>query len=167
MAIAKQIDYMDALISISGVTLFMVGLLAGGYQFSWTSAKVLASLIIGIVLIILFVVWELWGTRSPMVLREIFGGQRIAALAYAIVFVAGKRSAKTRPPTTDPAQRMNFYSILGFFPLILQYSYQTTPMHIGVRALCYPIATLGGPCIAFFLMSYTRGLFERCSPLLR
>lgn len=52
---------------------------------------------------------------------------------------------------------MNFYSVLGFFPLILQTFYQTTPIQIGVRSLCYPIAILGGACIASFLMSYTRG----------
>lgn len=52
---------------------------------------------------------------------------------------------------------MNFYSVLGFFPLILQYFYDTTPMQIGVRGLCYPIAILAGACIVSFSMSYTRG----------
>lgn len=52
---------------------------------------------------------------------------------------------------------MNFYSILGFFPLILQAFYKTYPMQIGVRSLCYPIAILGGACITSFLMSYTKG----------
>lgn len=90
LAIAKQIDYVGAFLSISGVTLFLVGLQSGGYQFPWTSAKVLAPLIIGIILIILFPVWELWGAKNPMVPREIFQGQRVVALAYAIVFVAGE-----------------------------------------------------------------------------
>lgn len=52
---------------------------------------------------------------------------------------------------------MNFYSILGFFPLILEYFYNTTPMQIGIRGLCYPIAILAGACIVSFSMSYTRG----------
>lgn len=52
---------------------------------------------------------------------------------------------------------MNFYSVLGFFPLILEYYYNTTPMQIGVRGLCYPIAILAGACIVSFAMSYSRG----------
>lgn len=52
---------------------------------------------------------------------------------------------------------MNFYSVLGFFPLILQYYYNTTPMQIGVRALTYPIAFLVGACTVNYAMSYTRG----------
>lgn len=52
---------------------------------------------------------------------------------------------------------MNFYSVLGFFPLILEYFYNTTPMEIGVRGLCYPIAILAGACIVSGAMSYTRG----------
>lgn len=52
---------------------------------------------------------------------------------------------------------MNFYSVLGFFPLILEYFYDTTPMQIGVRGLCYPIAILAGACIVSFAMSYTHG----------
>lgn len=52
---------------------------------------------------------------------------------------------------------MNFYSVLGFFPLILEDYYETTPIQIGVRGLCYPIAILAGACIVSFSISYTRG----------
>ena len=52
---------------------------------------------------------------------------------------------------------MDFYSILGFFPITLQSVYHTSYITIGVRALCYPWMILGGACIVSFLMSYTRG----------
>ncbi len=52
---------------------------------------------------------------------------------------------------------MDFYSILGFFPITLQSVYHTSNITIGVRALCYPWMILGGACIVSFLMSYTRG----------
>lgn len=141
MDILKQIDYTGAFLSIGGVTLFLVGLQAGGYQFPWTSGKVLGPLIVGILMILGFIAWEVWGTKTPMIPAEIFQGQRVVALALAIVFVAG----------------MNFYSILGFFPLMLEYVYTAAPITIGVRGLCYPIAILAGACITSTLMSYTRG----------
>lgn len=52
---------------------------------------------------------------------------------------------------------MFFYSILGFFPIILTAFYPPDPITIGVRALGYPIAILSGACIISFLMSYTNG----------
>ena len=52
---------------------------------------------------------------------------------------------------------MDFYSILGFFPITLENVYHTSLITIGVRALCYPWAILGGACIVSGLMSYTKG----------
>lgn len=52
---------------------------------------------------------------------------------------------------------MDFYSILGFFPITLEDVFFTSPVTVGVRALCYPWAILGGACIVSALMSYTRG----------
>ena len=89
MEILKRIDYVGAFLSITGVTLFLVGLQAGGYQFPWTSAKVLAPLIIGIILILLFPLWEWKGPKYPMVPGAIFKGQRVVTMSYIIVFVAG------------------------------------------------------------------------------
>lgn len=91
MDIVKRIDYVGAFLSIGGVTLFLVGLQAGGYQYPWTSGNTLGPLIPGALMIIAFPIWEWYGPHKyPMMPREIFQGQRVVALAYAIVFVAGK-----------------------------------------------------------------------------
>lgn len=90
MDILKQIDYIGALLSIGGVALFLVGLQAGGYQYSWTSSRVLGPLIVGLVMIVLFLFWEWKCTRNPMVPAEMFRGPNVVALSLAVVFVAGK-----------------------------------------------------------------------------
>lgn len=143
MEIVRRIDWIGAFLSITGVTLFLVGLQAGGYQVPWVSGRALGPLIIGgLMTFLAFPLWEAYGKHPyPMVPAKIFKGQRVVALAYVIVFVAG----------------MDFYSILGFFPIVLQYVYHTDPITIGVRGLCYPWAILGGACIVSYLMSYTRG----------
>ncbi|KAI5358326.1 putative major facilitator transporter Str1/Tri12, major facilitator superfamily [Septoria linicola] len=143
MQILKRIDWVGAFLSIIGITLFLVGLQAGGYQHPWVSAPTLGPLIVGaLITFVAFPLWELYGKHPfPMVPSKIFKGQRVVALAYVIVFIAG----------------MEFYSILGFFPLVLQYVYNTDAITIGVRGLCYPWAILGGACIVSFLMSYTKG----------
>lgn len=64
---------------------------AGGYEYPWTSGKVLGPLIVGILMLFFaFPAWEIWGTSKPMVPRQIFEGQRVVALALIIVFIAGK-----------------------------------------------------------------------------
>lgn len=63
---------------------------AGGYNHPWSSAYVLCTMLIGIALIVIFVVWEWKFAKVPMVPREMFSGQRIVAMAYGIAFVAGR-----------------------------------------------------------------------------
>lgn len=75
----------------------LVALQSGGLTDPWDSAFVLATLIIGLLLIISFVLWEWKGAKKPMVPKALFAGQRIVAIAFAINFVAG----------------MNFYSLIN------------------------------------------------------
>jgi hypothetical protein len=67
----------------------LVALQAGGYTHAWSSAYVLAQLLIGFFLMAAFVVWEVKFAKDPMVPHEMFKGQRIVAMAYGIAFVAG------------------------------------------------------------------------------
>lgn len=71
--IFAKVDYIGGATSIGGLTLFLVALQAGGYSHPWTSAYVLATLIIGVLLIVVFVVWEWRFAKMPMVPREMFG----------------------------------------------------------------------------------------------
>jgi hypothetical protein len=52
---------------------------------------------------------------------------------------------------------MNFYAVLGFFPVMLQSLYPPDPIEIGVRGLGYPLAILVGACVVNALLSYTNG----------
>jgi MFS family permease len=58
--VLREIDYIGGFLSIVGMVLFMAGLQWGGYQYPWSSAHVLAPLIIGAAFIIAFIVWEGW-----------------------------------------------------------------------------------------------------------
>jgi hypothetical protein len=50
--ILGQIDYLGGFLSIGGFLLFMMGMQWGGYQYKWSSAHVLAPLILGVVMIV-------------------------------------------------------------------------------------------------------------------
>ena len=90
MQIAKRVDWLGAFLSIVGVTLFLVGLQAGGYQYPWKTGKVLGPLIVGLLMLLIFPVWELYGAKHPMVPAVIFRGQRVVALGFIAVFIGGK-----------------------------------------------------------------------------
>ncbi|KAF2757893.1 putative major facilitator superfamily transporter [Pseudovirgaria hyperparasitica] len=154
MDILKRIDWGGAFLSISGVTLFLVGLQYGGYQAPWTSATTLAPLIIGILLIVAFCVYEAFIPKFPMVPAAIFKGQRVVLMSYIIVFIAG----------------MEFYSILGFFPLMLQNVWPASPEQTGLRGFWYPLAILIGACLVSAGITYSRGrvawMFVTCSVLM-
>lgn len=84
-------------IPLTDLAFSLVALQAGGYTHPWKSAYVLAQLIIGIMLLIAFCIWEWKGAKLPMVPRELFQGQHTIGVTFLLLFVAG----------------MNFYSLIN------------------------------------------------------
>jgi MFS family permease len=115
----------------------LVALQSGGYTYPWRSAYVLCPLIIGILLIIAFVLWEWKGAKNPMVPKEIFAGQRIVGLVFGIVFVSG----------------MNFYAMLNFQPLLYTDIFDPTPYAIGTKSLAGTFGTCLGAVLVNALLS--------------
>ncbi|KAL6712287.1 hypothetical protein ACN47E_000164 [Coniothyrium glycines] len=127
-AILKRIDYIGGVLSITGLTLFLVALQAGGYTHPWKSAYVLCTMLIGLALIGAWVLYEWKFAKYPMVPGELFKGQRIVGLAYVVAFAAG----------------MNFFSILNFFPVTFTNVYEPDPVRIGLRGLAPGFTTAIG-----------------------
>lgn len=69
-------------------------------KYPWTSAQTLAPLILGTLLIVSFVAWELWGTKNPMIPRGLSKAPRTLALTMIITFISGA----------------NFFSVLLLWP---------------------------------------------------
>jgi hypothetical protein len=102
---------------------------------------VLSTLLIGVLLIGAFVLWELKGAKYPMVPREIFAGQRIVGLAFLIAFISG----------------VDFYSVLNFFPLTFTNVYKPTPTAIGWKGLGAGLSVPFGASIVNALLSVLKG----------
>ncbi|KAG4441501.1 hypothetical protein IFR05_003028 [Cadophora sp. M221] len=137
MQTLKKIDWLGAVLSITGIALFLVALQAGGYTHPWKSAYVLAQLIIGILLIITFIIWEWKGAKVPMVPRELFQGQQTIGVTFLLLFVAG----------------MNFYSLINFFPLTFSTVYAPDPVQVGLKGLGYGISVTAGATIVNWALS--------------
>jgi hypothetical protein len=68
--------------------LSLVALQRGGHSYSWRSAYILCTLLVGFALMTAFVTWRWKGARNLMTARELFAGQRTVAMAYGIAFIS-------------------------------------------------------------------------------
>ena len=77
----------------TGLTLFLVGLNLGGGLFPWTNSRVLATLIVGLMILIAFGVYEWKGTKTGILNHELFKGGKAAGRTFAIcvglIFIEG------------------------------------------------------------------------------
>lgn len=77
----------------SGLTLFLTGLNLGGGIFAWTTAPVLATLIVGAVILIAFGVYELKFTETGILHHDLFrDGKdrgRTFAICVGLIFIEG------------------------------------------------------------------------------
>jgi hypothetical protein len=77
----------------TGLTLFLTGLNLGGGLFSWTNARVLATLIVGIIILLSFGVYEWKGTKTGILHHDLFRGGKAAGRTFAIcvclIFIEG------------------------------------------------------------------------------
>ncbi|KAK5723275.1 hypothetical protein LTR15_004972 [Elasticomyces elasticus] len=139
--ILGQIDWVGGALSIPGMLLFMMGLQWGGYQYPWSSAHVIAPLIIGVVLLVAFFVWEAKFAKYPMFPKRLRQEPRILGLTLVITFISGA----------------NFFSILMFWPTQAFNVYGHDPVGVGIRGLPVGFAILAGCCIVLWLLSTFRG----------
>lgn len=105
----------------------------------------LAPLILGIIFIISFVVWEGWLAPYPMWPKRLREDPRVLSLTLVITFVSG----------------FNFFAILMFWPTQSYNMYGTDPVQVGLRGLPIGLAIMTGAIIVLILLSYFKGAHLR------
>ena len=65
------IDFFGAFLALAGSALLVLALTWAGGEHSWNSAHVVASLVIGVVVLVCFVLWQWKGTLVPLVPSEL------------------------------------------------------------------------------------------------
>ncbi|RAH54316.1 TRI12-domain-containing protein [Aspergillus piperis CBS 112811] len=67
-AYVRQFDYFGTLLFVSALALFLMGLSWGGSRYPWLSSYVVATIVVGGLSFIAFILWEWYGpTRQPLV----------------------------------------------------------------------------------------------------
>jgi hypothetical protein len=89
----RRLDISGAGLLTTGLTLFLVGLNLGGGTFTWTAVPVLANLIIGISVLIMFGIYEWKFTKTGILHHDLFhGGKehgRTFAICVCLIFIEG------------------------------------------------------------------------------
>ena len=88
-----RLDVIGSGLLTTGLALFLTGLNLGGGLFSWTSARVLVTLLFGIIILLVFGIYEWKGTKSGILHHDLFRGDKAAGQAFTIyvglIFIEG------------------------------------------------------------------------------
>ena len=91
-----SVDLPGFFLPTAGLSIFLTGLNLGGGLYTWSSATVLATLIIGILLLIAFGIYEWRFTRVGILHHDLFHGGRTGenagytfAICIGLIFIEG------------------------------------------------------------------------------
>ncbi|ORY57182.1 uncharacterized protein BCR38DRAFT_461338 [Pseudomassariella vexata] len=82
----KRFDWLGSFLFTVGDTAFLFGVSVGGVMYSWTSWRTLLPLILGIMIVAGFALWELWYAAEPIISREIFGNWTLISTYIQAIF---------------------------------------------------------------------------------
>ncbi|KAL2810903.1 major facilitator superfamily domain-containing protein [Aspergillus granulosus] len=105
----KAIDFVGASLALAGTAVLLLGLTWGGGEYPWDSAHVIATLVVGFAVCIVFVLWQWKGARYPLVPMHIFKS-RIVNGACLTMFINGWNFL------------VQVYYIPTFYQLVFNYS---------------------------------------------
>ncbi|GKZ37855.1 hypothetical protein AbraIFM66950_009645 [Aspergillus brasiliensis] len=130
------LDLVGLVMFMVGLTLFLVALNLGGGLARWTSARVLVTLILGLVILIAFTVYEWKTTGTAMVHHDLFRGGRNAGRSYAIflvlIFIEG----------------IMLFAYMLFYPIMTTNLFTTDPFLLAARE--QPLWIAGGLSTVFW-----------------
>lgn len=88
-----NLDLIGCGLLTAGLGLFLTGLNLGGNLYPWTNPRTLSTLVVGIVVMILFGVWESKGTKIGIMNHQLFPSEKTAGrtfvLCVALIFIEG------------------------------------------------------------------------------
>ncbi|EXJ63979.1 hypothetical protein A1O7_00314 [Cladophialophora yegresii CBS 114405] len=108
-----------------GLSLFLTGLNLGGNLYPWTNSRTLATLIIGLVVLIIFGLYEWKGTKMGIMNHELFRGGKAQGRTFAIcvglIFIEG----------------IMLFSYIVFYPVLTTSLFETDPLLLVSREMPY------------------------------
>jgi MFS family permease len=139
--VLRKIDFIGGALSITGVTLFMMGLQWGAVQYNWGSVHNLVPLLLGLALLAAFVVWEL-RAPYPMVPRAMFSkAKKTMIVILLLIFISGG----------------TFFALILIYPSQVFNVWGDDPVKVGLRSLPIGFGIMIGAVIGLALIPLSKG----------
>ncbi|KAL4937794.1 major facilitator superfamily domain-containing protein [Aspergillus oleicola] len=139
LARVLHIDWFGIFLVTVGLVLLLVALNYGGNTDPWDSAKVLATMILGIVCLFGFVAWSWKGTSEGIVRHDLFE-HRNFPITLLSVFTAG----------------MVFFGGQAYIPQEVLYLFTSDPVMTSIWSYPYNIATILGAACSGVYMAWSK-----------
>ncbi|KAH7089425.1 putative siderophore iron transporter [Paraphoma chrysanthemicola] len=141
-----KLDIPGSLLLTAAVTLLLVGLGLGGGQYSWSSSRVIATIVVGGVLAVAFGIYEWKGTR--------------AGILHHDLFLPGRPNGRTFGICTGlfAVEAILIITFTIFYPILTQALYESDPFKIVARGMPYWVATILCTPIWAYLSSRYRNI---------
>ncbi|CAK7198490.1 hypothetical protein SEUCBS139899_001151 [Sporothrix eucalyptigena] len=124
----KMVDFVGILLFTAGLLVLLLGISWGGSIYPWKSAKVIGFIVGGAVILILLVVWEIYGAGEyPLIPINLFRNRH-----YVGVII------------TAAVGSMVYYSLLVLWPVQITELYDTDIMAVGWKSCVVAGAALIG-----------------------
>ncbi|KIV81317.1 hypothetical protein PV11_03509 [Exophiala sideris] len=136
--ILKNFDYVGAFFILTGPTLVFVGVINVS-EYSPKSAHFLGPFISGLILLICLALWEVFGTRNPLLHPFLFSRLRTFTLICIVTFLSGG---------------ILFYGVQALFPQYLVLVYGDDATQTGLDRMPLGAATWIGGISSSFLLQY-------------
>ncbi|ORY34961.1 putative tetracycline efflux protein [Naematelia encephala] len=133
----KKVDYLGSIVVFASVLLIMIALSWGGAKYAWDSAAVLAPLIIGCALFLVFIVVEMKFAALPLIPMHLFRNPTVVGVSVG-AFLGGIAT----------------YSVLYYLPQFYQVVRGASPTRSGILLLPLSIQIYSS-LVAGFVVSKT------------
>lgn len=135
----RKIDWAGVLLVAAGLTIFLVGLEYGGNPYKWSSARVLAPLIVGGACLVAFAFWQTLGTKTGLLHHSLFSDRNFAVVLM-LNFVGG----------------IVLFSSQAFLPQELIYLLTQDAILTGVHNLPFNTMGIVGGIVGGIVMTLTK-----------
>ena len=135
----KRVDFLGSFIVVTALILILLGLSWGGKDYAWNSPMVIAVLTIGLALLVIFVVVEIYIPAEPLVNPSLFKNRTVSA-----VFVSSMMTG------------MVMFGLIYYIPIFFSATYHTSAIGSGLRLLPYQVSISIFALLSGQLMTITR-----------
>ncbi|PVH80557.1 MFS general substrate transporter [Cadophora sp. DSE1049] len=131
----RRIDFVGGLLITVGLLLFLIGI-NGGQDHGWTSAYVLTFLILGLLMVLGFAIWEMFAPYPLFPKRIVHAPRPFFCMLY-VIFAAG----------------INFVPLVAFWPIQSIAVFQSDRHQTGINCLPIGMSILTGAILSALLLS--------------